>query len=181
VSATVSLARGGRSVCNSPGQPGARCARRACSSRYRRKSTERSFWCRTPSPPRSGGVPSVEHSSTRAMIMSQRCGAGDVVVSPKPYPTASIVRRSVSPTRHRHHLGADAGSNLKRFNPRSTFAQDRRVVGTAESCPVVRSSVTAGTGSGSENRPSSARSVGRPVGSTTQHDASSAIPFGSVK
>jgi hypothetical protein len=69
-------------------------------------------WCRTPSPPRSGDVPSVEHSSTRAMIMCQRSGAGDVVVLPKPYPTASIVRRNVSPTRHHHHLGADVGSNL---------------------------------------------------------------------
>lgn len=57
--------------------------------------------------------------------------------------------------------------------------QVSRVVGNW-SMPVA-SSATAGTGSGSENRNGSVGSVGRPVASTTHHDASNAMPFGSVK
>jgi MFS family permease len=56
----------------------------------------------------------------------------------------------------------------------------RRVIGTWSSSPRI-SSATAGTGSGSENSVPSVASVGRPVASTTHHDASSAMPFGSVK
>jgi MFS family permease len=63
---------------------------------------------------------------------------------------------------------------------RGDGAQTRRVVGSWLSSPRV-SSATAGTGSGSENKNSSVTSVGRPVASTTHHDASSAMPFGSVK
>jgi MFS family permease len=56
----------------------------------------------------------------------------------------------------------------------------RRVIGTWSSSPRI-SSATAGTGSGSENSVPSVASAGRPVASTTHHDASSAMPFGSVK
>ncbi len=58
--------------------------------------------------------------------------------------------------------------------------QVSRVVGNWSTAPAV-SSATAGTGSGSENRNESVVSAGRPVASTTHHDASSAMPFGSVK
>ena len=58
--------------------------------------------------------------------------------------------------------------------------QTRRVVGSPVSSPRV-SSATAGTGSGSENNTESVTSAGRPVASTTHHDASNAMPFGSVK
>ena len=58
--------------------------------------------------------------------------------------------------------------------------QVSRVTGRWSTAPVV-SSATAGTGSGSENRNESVVSAGRPVASTTHHDASSAMPFGSVK
>ena len=55
-----------------------------------------------------------------------------------------------------------------------------RVCGSSWMPPALSSSM-AGTGSGSPNRASSVKSVGRPVPSTTHHDASSAMPFGSVK
>ena len=58
--------------------------------------------------------------------------------------------------------------------------QVSRVAGNWE-MPPAASSATAGTGSGSENRNGSVGSVGRPVASTTHHEASSAMPFGSVK
>jgi MFS family permease len=59
-------------------------------------------------------------------------------------------------------------------------AQTRRVVGSSARSPLAISA-TAGTGSGSENSSWSFTSVGRPVASTTHHDASSAMPLGSVK
>jgi MFS family permease len=58
--------------------------------------------------------------------------------------------------------------------------QVSRVVGRWSTSPAA-SSATAGTGSGSENRSESVTSAGRPVASTTHHEASSAMPFGSVK
>jgi MFS family permease len=70
--------------------------------------------------------------------------------------------------------------DLRLSRTRESRPQVSRVVGRWSTAPAV-SSATAGTGSGSENRNESVVSAGRPVASTTHHDASSAMPFGSVK
>jgi MFS family permease len=75
-----------------------------------------------------------------------------------------------------------AGDLMKHARARrgAPVLQTRRVVGNWSVSPLASSAI-AGTGSGSENNNPSVGSVGRPVASTTHHDASSAMPFGSVK